>query len=218
MPDFLSGLSDSEVLLKAQLIKEKISEVPTAAVLSAELLDALESETDELDVDLENHFSAKAHARSMRQKKDSSVRKTKKTLRNVAGKLRLNGATKAELALLQMLNTSDSALPVAATRPVGRVDTSERFVHTIYIADEAAPALKRKPRGAVGCEIYVKIGGEPPAHIKECAFLTFTRKTKYKAEFGGEHVGKQAHYILRWHLKDDSVSPVSETVSATITG
>jgi len=218
MPDFLSGLSDSEVLLKAQLIKEKISEVAAAAVLSAELLDALESETEELDGNLENHFAAKAHARSMRQKKDSSVRKTKKILRNLAGKLRLNGATKAEMALLQISGTPDSALPVMATRPFARVDTSERFNHWIYIADEAAPALKRKPRGAVGCEIFVKIGGEPPAHIKECEYLTFARKAKYKATFDAEHVGKQAHYILRWHLRDDSVSSLSETVSATITG
>jgi hypothetical protein len=125
------------------------------------------------------------------------------------------GVTKAEISAVGIAPKSGPS--VAATRPVGRVDTGSRFKHTIYIADEAAPELKRKPRGAVGCEIYVKIGEEPRG-LGDCRFLKIALKTKSEVEYESADVGKQAHYILRWLMRDGSASSLSETISATITG
>ncbi len=216
MPDFLTGLSDSEILQKAKLMREKVAEVSVSSALAAAVLDELDADTDTLTTDLPNHLAAKAAARSMRKKKDASVGKTKKTLRSVARKLRALGASKAELALVGVTAQADRLS--TATRPSARIDTSERFRHTIYLADEAAPDVKRKPRGSIGCEIFIKIGGEPPADETECRYLTVCSKAKYVAEFEGADVGQTAHYLMRWRMRDGSASAWSETVSATITG
>ncbi|CAN5314667.1 hypothetical protein BH10ACI1_BH10ACI1_02310 [soil metagenome] len=218
MPDFLTSLSDSEILQKAKLIRDKIGEVSASSALSSAVLDELDSDTDTLAVDLPKHIAAQASARSMRKTKDASVKKTKQTLRSVARKLRAAGSSNAELASLGIHVSAISALPAKATRPFGRVDTSARFQHIIYVVDEAAPDIKRKPRGSIGCEIFVKIGGELPADEKDCTYLTVCAKATYRAEFGGEVVGKQAHYLMRWRMRDGSASAWGETVSATITG
>jgi hypothetical protein len=57
-----------------------------------------------------------------------------------------------------------------------------------------------------------------PGGEKDCRYLTIGTATPYIAEFGPADVGKTAHYMLRWRMRDGSISAWSETVSATITG
>jgi hypothetical protein len=218
MPDFLTNLSDSEILQVAKYMFEKLSENPSAINLTGEFTDEIGAEVDTLTTDLAEHLEAKATARSKRLKKDESVKRVKKILRKAAAKVRLKeGVTKAELTELKISPTADSSAS-GATRPFGRIDTSNRFTHILFITDEAARDLKRKPKGALGCEVYVKIGGEPPAHVSECRYETIAVKSKCVVEFEGENIGKQAHYMLRWRMRDGSASGWSETFSATVTG
>jgi hypothetical protein len=217
MPGYLVNVKDSDLLSKAKLMKEKLTEDLANLNLEEAILLELESEVESLGEDISSHLAAKANARSKKKRKDESTKRTKKIMRFIARKLRLEGVEKSRLQSYG-ITSGESNLPSEATRPIGRIDTSERFHHTIYIADEAAPALKRKPRGVLCGEVFVKIGGEPPQHPNECAFLTNMLKTRYVTEFDGADVGKQAHYMMRWRLRDGSVSSWSETVSATITG
>jgi hypothetical protein len=218
MGDFLTNLSDSEILSKAEFINDKISEISAASALPVEVLDELSSDTNELKVDVGNHISAQNHARSMTKKKDVSIKKVKKTLRTLARKLENAGASKTDLIALSMRRSSEQNLSQTWTRPRGIIDTSQRFTHTIRIFDENTPETIRKPRGVSGCEVYVKIGGDAPVGLSDCKYQNFTRKSIYRVEYDGENIGKQAHYIFRWHITDDSVSPISPTASATITG
>jgi hypothetical protein len=105
----------------------------------------------------------------------------------------------------------------AATVPVGAVDTSERLRHTISWTDAGSPGIKRRPRGAMGAEIWCKLGGPPPTDEKECSFMTLDAATPYVAQFDGADAGKTIHYLLRWRMRDGSVTAWGETVSATIT-
>jgi hypothetical protein len=89
--------------------------------------------------------------------------------------------------------------------------------HTINFTDAASPAIKRRPRGVIGCEIWVKIDGPPPGDEKDCTFLALDTATPYVAEYSPEQAGKTAHYLLRWQLRDGSRTAFGETVSATIT-
>jgi hypothetical protein len=167
---------------------------------------------------LDTNLEAKATARSKRLKKDESVKRVKKILRKAAAKIRLKeGVTKAELTELKISTVSGQFAP-DATRPFGRIDTSNRFTHILFITDESARDLKRKPKGALGYEVYVKTGSEPPAHVGECRYEAIAVKSKCVVEFEGENIGKQAHYLLRWRMRDDSASGWSETLSATVTG
>ena len=73
------------------------------------------------------------------------------------------------------------------------MDTAQRLQHTIHFADEATPDNKKKPRGVMGAEIFLKLGGPPPVDSSECIFLTIDSKTPYVAHFTGEDAGKMAH-------------------------
>jgi hypothetical protein len=102
--------------------------------------------------------------------------------------------------------------------PIATIDNSERLRQTINFADASAPNIKRRPKGVVGAEIYLKIDGPPPGNETECTFLALDTQTLHTAEFLPEHAGKTAWYLIRWLFKDGSKSAFAETVSATITG
>ena len=105
-----------------------------------------------------------------------------------------------------------------ATIPAAAVDTSERLRHTLNWTDAATLDNKKKPRGAMGAEIWVKIDGPPPGNESDCTFLTLDSATPYMKEYSPAEAGKMAHYMIRWRMRDGSVSAWGETVSATITG
>lgn len=102
------------------------------------------------------------------------------------------------------------------TRPVVKVDTSERLQHTIHFADEATPTRKAKPDGAMGAEIWVKVGDPAPVDPAELRFLSVDTRTPYVAHFNGADGGKNAHYMLRWVGTEGDRGPWSETATATI--
>lgn len=85
-------------------------------------------------------------------------------------------------------------------------------------ADDATGPLARKPAGAIGCEIWMKHGGPPPAGLSECTFLALDTRTPYTAEFDGADANATAHFIGRWVSTRGDKGPLSETVSATVPG
>lgn len=105
------------------------------------------------------------------------------------------------------------------TRPIGSVDTSQRLRHEIRFTDESTPTSRAKPKGVMGCEIWVKVadpGAPAPTSPDELSFITLDTATPYTAEYDGRDGGKTAHYMLRWVKSNGEKGPWSETVSATI--
>ncbi len=92
---------------------------------------------------------------------------------------KVGGAAKSDMAALGIPVQSEKA-PANATRPAVRVDTGQRLQHTIHWTEEATPDNKRKPRGAMGAEIWAKFDGPPPIDETECTFLTLDAFTPYK--------------------------------------
>ena len=138
-------------------------------------------------------------------------------LRKLRDMARATGATEAEMAATG-LPSGGTPPPPTATIPMAEVDTSERMRHTIKWVDAASPGNKRRPRGAMGAEIYLKLDGPPPTDETQCTFLTVDSKTPYMAAYDGADAGKMAHYMLRWRMRDGTTGAWGETVSATITG
>jgi hypothetical protein len=65
------------------------------------------------------------------------------------------------------ITVRDGSLTPAApptTRPRVRVDASQRLLHTLRLSDESTPTRRRKPRGALGPEVWVAIAAphDPP--------------------------------------------------------
>jgi hypothetical protein len=90
--------------------------------------------------------------------------------------------------------------------------------HVISFVDEQTPGSRAKPAGAMGCEVWVKVGPTPPVDASECHYLATDTATPYTAEYEGADGGKIAHYMLRWVNTRGERGPWSQTVSATITG
>jgi hypothetical protein len=108
-----------------------------------------------------------------------------------------------------------------AMRPVAMVDTSQRLRHEIRFVDEANPTSRAKPKGVMGCELWVRISpqGEPaPTDPAQLSFLAMDTASPYVADYDGANAGKVAHYMLRWAMTGGQKGPWSETASATIVG
>ncbi len=107
-----------------------------------------------------------------------------------------------------------SAIPT--TRPVVKVDTSQRLRHTIAFTDAATPSRTAKPAGVRGAQIWVKVGDPPPTGPAELSYLATDTRSPYTVQYPGSEGGKTAHYMLRWENTRGETGPWSETASATI--
>jgi hypothetical protein len=167
------------------------------------------------------HIAAQAQAEGARLSKDDSRKALETALRGMARRVQTHTGTtdrhRAELGLNVQAGTRTSA-GVPETRPVAQVDTSQRLRHTVSFSDESTPNSRAKPAGAMGCEIWSKIGDPAPADPSQLHFLGLDTSSPYMVQFGGEDAGKTAYYMLRWVNTKGEQGPWSQTASATITG
>lgn len=214
--DGIGSLSDSELIDVAQNIVTVMTADPELWGSTPTVVTALNVLVSDFDVDLTAHVAAQAAAKAATATKESSRAGLEAAIRSIRNIAKATGTSEANMDALG-IPTSSGAAPSTATVPAGAVNTSERLRHTISWTDAASLDNKRRPRGVMGCEIWLKLDGPPPTDEKECVFLTLDSKTFYLAEYGGSDGGKMAHYMLRWRMSDGSVGAWGETVSATIT-
>lgn len=114
---------------------------------------------------------------------------------------------------------SNSRTPVASptTYPIGKVDRSLNLIHTIQISNSEGIG-KAKPKGAFGCEIWIKIGTEMPKDSSDFTFHGVSTKNSYTVEFSDADKGKIAYYRLRWMNKRGEPGPWADVIFAMITG
>lgn len=218
MSDFIKDAGDADLVTIARQFHAVIAADLAAYGLIQTQATQFNSAVASFLAALQAHVSAQAAARNATQTKDGERETLEQLLRSYLRIIKaVPGITDAQIAALGIPASSSTEPVQTATRPIATIDTSERLRHTIDFRDEALPNTKRRPAGAIGCEIFIKIGGAPPVDDKECDFLTLDTGTPYVTEFNGADAGKTAHYMLRWRLKD-GVSPWSITISATITG
>jgi len=171
-----------------------------------------------------DHITARTAAQSARQAKDDSRREFKLAIRRLVKKLQASDAVRDSqrealgITVADTIRTANTGQ--ITTRPIGRVDTSQRLQHKIRFADEATPTRRAKPKGVMGCEIWVKVlaGGEPaPGGADDLRFVSMATASPHTVEYDGADRGKMAHYMLRWVKSGGQKGPWSETISATIT-
>jgi hypothetical protein len=188
---------------------------PNYGLTAAEVA-SLDSAISDFTTGLTEHTTAQANARAKTLAKEGLRTALENVIRELRDKAKANKTSDSLMADLG-LPAGAAAAPPNATQPIGEVDTSERMRHTISFSDKAADGNKRRPRGAVGCEIWVKIGSPEPASEKDCTFLGLDTQTPYVVDYTAEDVNKTAYYMLRWQMRDGSKSSWGETISATIT-
>ena len=215
--DSIATASDSELIDIANQVLTVVGVDPLVYGTTAAVVTQLDSKKDTFNTDMTGHVSKQAAAKAQTETKNASREVLEEALRSLRNVAKAAGVSEAAMAALG-IPVSSGAAPSNATVPAGSVDTSERLRHTISWTDAASLDNKRKPRGAMGCEIWRKLDGPPPTDEKECTFVTLDAFTPYLAEYPGSDAGTMAHYLLRWRMRDGSVGAWGETVSATITG
>lgn len=179
----------------------------------------LETAATTFNTAVEANVAAQAAAKSARQKKDDARSDAEGLARPLVQRLqtstRVKDGDRHSLGL-NVRSTARSAAAAPATRPVATIDTSQRLQHTISFGDEDTPGSRAKPDGAIGCEVWVKVG-TVPTDPSELTYLATDTKTPYTAVYDGADAGKPAHYMLRWTNRRGERGPWSQTVSATIT-
>lgn len=218
MADSIAGAPDSVLIdIANQCFNVMDANLGNYPGVTQAQIDELKTRNNVFTPDVAAHVAADAAKLAATQTKKASrdpVEEQLRLLRNIA---KANGASEAAIAAMG-IPSGDASAPSTATVPAASVNTSERLRHTISWTDAAALDNKRKPRGAMGCEIWSKIGGAPPTDEGDCTFLTLDASTPYLVEYDGAQAGQMAHYMFRWRMRDGSTSALGETVSATITG
>lgn len=178
MSDFINRASDTELSAAAQQFLSALSDNPATYGATADDVTELETQLADFDGKLHMKTALQAQAISANKNKDLSRDLLEKILRKRSKKAKDHDSiTESNLALLGQIMTSVYVSLSNPTRPVGKVDTSERLRHTISFADEATPDQKRKPAGTIGCQIWKKVGGAPPTDEKECSFVALDTAT-----------------------------------------
>jgi hypothetical protein len=217
MADTIQGVPDAQLLTIVDQLRTVLTENLTYFPM---VTSAMKSHQDTLRVAfityLEAHTSAQAAAKAATADKAAARAALEKAVRDIRNLCKASGVEEAKMTALG-IPSSSVASPATATIPVAVADTSQRMRHTIRWSDGAANGNKKKPRGTMGAEIWIKIDGPAPGSEKDCTFLTLDSATPYLAEFDAADAGKTAHYMIRWRMQDGSIGAWGETVSATIT-
>ena len=168
---------------------------------------------------LASNVAAQDAAHSAASYKDATRQTLEAALRALAARIQATATVTDANKLAAGLPARDKSrtpASVPTTRPVGIVDTSRRLAHVIGFRDATSSKSTAKPKGVMGCELWVKVGDTPPADPSECRFLALETATPHLEEYTGADGNKKAHYLLRWVNTRGEKGPWSETVSATI--
>ncbi len=165
------------------------------------------------------HATAQAAAESARQAKDTARQAFERVIRPLVQRLQasadVDDTERAALGIT-VRDTTPTPAPAPTTRPVVTVDSGQRLLQVIHFSDELSPTRKAKPKGAMGAEVWVKVGDPAPVDESELTFLALDTRTPYTAKYVGADANKVAHYMLRWVNTRGQKGPWSETASATI--
>jgi hypothetical protein len=182
---------------------------------------AIDAAATAFETDLNANGAAQSAAEAARQDKDTSRASLEVLLREVIGRMQNNPAVddgEREALGIRVYDTERTSVNAPTSRPVGQVDTSQRFEHKVSFRDEMTPTSMAKPAGVRACQLFLKIGGVPPVDASECDYIATDTRSPYTYTFDGEDANQTAHWMLRWESTRGETGPWSETVSATIPG
>lgn len=218
MPDYIP---DSDVEFRAWLknfLDYAGANLAALGLVAADIA-PLQAAAVTMNTAIDNNVAAQAALRAAVESKDAARAAAEALVRSLAQRIQTTATvldSQRHSLGLNVRSTARTPSAVPTTRPVATIDTSQRLQHTISFGDEETPGNRKKPEGASGCEVWVKLG-TAPIDPSELTYLATDTRTPYTAVFDGADAGKVAHYMLRWVNSRGERGPWSQTVSATIT-
>jgi len=223
MPDYIPGSDTGFQAWVANFVSYANANLVELGIAPADMMPIVSAQGD-FDAKMAANVTAQQAAQSARQAKDASRDALESLIRQLVRQLQASGdvdnSERAALGITVPDTIRTASVGGIDTRPIGAVDTSQRLRHEIRFTDEATPTKRAKPKGVMGCEIWVKVaatGEAAPTSADELSFLSMDTASPYIVEYDGKDGGKTAHYMLRWVKSNGEKGPWSETISATIT-
>jgi len=165
------------------------------------------------------HLAAKRTAQAARfNKRDARIAFVKE-FRALVRQLRVRGEANRAHIVAVGLRVRDAVLtPLDAPEGVPHVivGTFVALSHVLQIRD-AETMRRAKPEGVIGCEIWIKYGGEATIEPSDYRFAGIATRSTYTVEHPAEHVGEVAHYLFRW-INRRGMRGNWSNMGATITG
>jgi hypothetical protein len=167
------------------------------------------------------HNTAQSAAQSATAAKETARESLELAFREAVGIIQKHpGVTNAQrqsagVPVHDVIRTPTAAI---ATRPVLMVNTAQRLQHTIKWADEATPTSRARPAGALGLELFCKVGGPAPVSTEGCEALGLITNSPNVEDFDAAQANQTVYYVARWVNKRGARGPLSVVVNATITG
>lgn len=167
------------------------------------------------------HNAAVLAAKSARSTKDNDRTDVTAIARSLVRRIQANpNTTDADRQALQItvpgsLAEAGADLP-ADDKPMATIDISNRLKHVFKIQNQTLSGVKSgKPAGALGAEIWRKIG-DAPASEAELMMVGIATRSQFVIEYPMEEGGKQVNYMMRWVNTKGEAGSWSETQSVTI--
>lgn len=107
-------------------------------------------------------------------------------------------------------------IPPPASQPVISLVSSTPLTHRLRFRDSILSNPRSKPPGAIGMELYAKIGTTPPASIADCNYMGLFTRIPVQLSFDGADALKNAYYIARWVNAKGQPGANSATLTVTI--
>lgn len=102
--------------------------------------------------------------------------------------------------------------------PWGTAEILPGSIHLVYIKDRTGNAVRGcRPAGAMGCEVWVQVGGDPKDY-DSYRYVGMATRSPFKIRHRPEDIGRNAHYLLRWINTRGETGPWSAEFESTIAG
>jgi hypothetical protein len=102
------------------------------------------------------------------------------------------------------------------TAPICSIECGARLQHTLRFVDEQTPTRKARPAGALGVEIWNKVGTTPPTGEADLRFVAVDTSEPFVLNYNSADGGKTNYVWMRWVSPTGERGPWSEQAQATI--
>jgi hypothetical protein len=184
-------------------------------------LDPIEAAHPDWDTSLSTYSAMRAAALGARTSKDDKREVLTEAIRELVNRIQVApGTTDDDREQLGIPVRGASAIPsdleTSNERPAPIIDISSKLRHVLRIQNETPTGRSNaKPAGALGAEIWRKVGAEPVGD-GDLEYVGLATRSPYAVEYVAEEGGKTAYYKLRWVGSGQEKGAWSETEAATI--
>jgi len=118
---------------------------------------------------------------------------------------------------LTVRTNAHTLMPTPTTSPIGWIDFSLYYQHTVHFKDEASPR-RAKPKGVHGCEIWMKLEADDSQSNPDYTYVATSTCSPYLNKFDESYAGKKVSYRFRWVNTRGEFGPWSVAISGMVVG